>query len=189
MGVDASPESRRAAAVAWKIAQASGMSCHLVHALPGARVAKAIGSVPVHVGGRFEQVLTSARREIAVCLHGAVPPEVVRELDVRPGRAGRVVAEAVARHRGDLAVVGGKRRGIFSRAVSGSTATYLVRHPPRSRFGDCWEVDAHQPGPGRYRPLARREWDAPGGGGPGELPGRPPSRHARGGTDSLPPGT
>ncbi|HTK42416.1 MAG TPA: hypothetical protein VL287_12560 [Gemmatimonadales bacterium] len=70
VGVDASSESRRAGAVAWEIAQASGMNCHLVHAVPDARVAKAIGSVPVHdrllIGSATEWLLSRLAASLLV---------------------------------------------------------------------------------------------------------------------------
>lgn len=119
VGVDASLESRRAAAVAWKIAQSAGMHCQLVHAVRDARL--------VHVGGRFDQGLVDARKEIAKQLHGVVPPACLDALDVRAGRAARVLADAVARHRAVLMVLGGKRRSMLSRALNGSTARYLIR--------------------------------------------------------------
>jgi nucleotide-binding universal stress UspA family protein len=103
------------------------MKCHLVHAVPDGRVAKAIGSVPVHVTGGFEQGLADARKQIAKRLHGVVPPACIGALDVRAGRAARVLADAVARHRAVLMVLGGKHRSILSRALSGSTARYLIR--------------------------------------------------------------
>jgi nucleotide-binding universal stress UspA family protein len=127
VGVDASPQSVRAAAVAWRIAEAARTKCQLVHAVADVRLARATGSVPVFVGGLFERVLVDARREIAGRLHRVVPPAVVRMLDVCYGRAARVLAEAVARHGAGLVVLGGKRRGTIARALSGSTAHYLVR--------------------------------------------------------------
>ncbi len=64
---------------------------------------------------------------MAARLNRVVPPAVLRGLDVRYGRAARVVAEAVARHGAGLVVLGAKRRGTIARALSGSTAHYLVR--------------------------------------------------------------
>lgn len=126
-GVDGSPESLRAATLASQIAVAAKTRCQLVHAIPDGRLARAVGLVPVHVQELIEQVMADARREIAARLRGIVAPAVVRALEVRAGRAARVLADAVARHGAALVVLGGKRRGIVARALSGSTAHSLVR--------------------------------------------------------------
>ena len=80
VGVDAAPVSLRAAGVAWNIAAAAKTKCYFVHAVPEVR-----------------QTLTDARRQIAGRLRHVAPPAAVRALDVRAGRAARVLAEAVAR--------------------------------------------------------------------------------------------
>jgi nucleotide-binding universal stress UspA family protein len=126
-GIDGSPASLRAAALASKLAAAAKTRCQLVHAVPDGRLARAVGTVPVHARGLFERVLAEARREIAARLQGIVAPAVVQALEVRAGRAARVLADAVARHSAALVVLGGKRRGVMARALSGSTAHYLVR--------------------------------------------------------------
>lgn len=127
VGVDGSPESLRAAAVARRIAEAAGARLQVTHAVPEKQLAKAVGRVPVYVDGVFEQTLADARRRIATKLRDVVEPAVIRTLDVRAGRAARVVSDSVARCRAGLVVLGGKRHGRLSRAFGGSTAHYLVR--------------------------------------------------------------
>lgn len=126
-GVDGSPESLHAAALACKIADAARTKCQLVHAVSDMRLARAVGSVPVYVQGLFERVLADVRRDIAVRLQGVVPSAAVRALEVRTGRAAQVLAEAAVRHGAALVVLGGKRHGPLARVLSGSTAHYLAR--------------------------------------------------------------
>jgi nucleotide-binding universal stress UspA family protein len=127
VGVDGSSESLRAAAVARRIAEATGVKLHVTHAVPEARLAKAVGPVPVYVSGLFAQALGDTRRDLAAKLRGVVAPTVLKSLDVRAGRAARVLADSVARRRAGLVVLGGKRHGTLARTVRGSTAHYLAR--------------------------------------------------------------
>ncbi len=46
VGVDASPQSLRAAAVAWKIAEAARTKCQLVHAVPDVWLARRMHRMP-----------------------------------------------------------------------------------------------------------------------------------------------
>jgi nucleotide-binding universal stress UspA family protein len=127
VGVDGSSESLRAAAMARRIAEAAGVRLQVTHAVPEARLAKVIGPVPVYVSGLFAQAMADTRRDLAARLKDVVAPATLRTLDVRAGRAARVLAESVARRRAGLVVLGGKRHGRISRAVRGSTAHYLAR--------------------------------------------------------------
>jgi nucleotide-binding universal stress UspA family protein len=129
VGVDGSSESLRAAAVARRIADAAGerVRLQIMHAVPEARLAKAVGPVPVYVSGLFAQALADTRRELTGRLRGVVPPAALKTLDVRAGRAAQVLADTVARRGAGLVVLGGKRHGRLARTVRGSTAHYLAR--------------------------------------------------------------
>ncbi len=130
VGVDASPVSLRAAALAWKIAEAAKAKCYFVHAVSEQRLSPTIGSAPAYaayVRSLVWRALTAARQEITTRLRRVVPPAAARSLDVRPGRAARVLADAVARSGAGLVVLGGKHHGVLARVLSGDTAHYLVR--------------------------------------------------------------
>lgn len=129
VGVDGSSESLRAAQVARRVAEAvgGGVRLQVTHAVPEARLAKAVGPVPVYVSGLFAQALADTRRDLAGRLRGLVPPAALETLDVRAGRAAQVLADSVARRRAGLVVLGGKRHGALARTVRGSTAHYLAR--------------------------------------------------------------
>lgn len=108
VGVEPSPPSLRAAALAWTIARARGVACHVVHAVP-------------------EPLALEAGRVLTTRLRGVVPPAMARTLEVRRGRAAAVLAERAAHYHATLVVLGRKRRGLLERALGGSTAHYLVR--------------------------------------------------------------
>ncbi len=127
MGVDASPASLRAAVLGWQIAQATKTRCKLIHAVPDVELAAAVTFTSGSVRGLVQQVMGAARRDVAGRLQGVVPAALVRALEVRTGRAARVLARATIRPRAALVVLGGKPRGLLARAWSGSTAHYLVR--------------------------------------------------------------
>lgn len=129
VGVDGSSESLRAAQVARRIAEAvgGGVRLQVTHAVPEARLAKAVGPVPVYVSGLFARALAETRRDLSRRLRGVVPPAALETLDVRAGRAAQVLADSVVRRRAGLVVLGGKRHGALARTVRGSTAHYLAR--------------------------------------------------------------
>lgn len=127
VGVDGSPESLRAVAVARRIAEAARVRLQVTHAVPEARLAKLVGPVPVYVSGVFAQAMADTRRQLAAALRDIVAPATLRTLEVRAGRAAKVLAERVARSRAGLVVLGGKRHSPLARAVRGSTAHYLAR--------------------------------------------------------------
>lgn len=125
-GVDGSPESLRAAALAWRIARAADAHCILVYAVPDiwapGGVAPLMQSPEI-----FDRFGADVRRWLAEEV-GAEIPGVVREaLIVRPGRAGFVLADIAREHDAELIVVGGRHHGALGRSWGGSTAHYLVR--------------------------------------------------------------
>lgn len=127
VGVDGSSESLRAAAVARRIAEAAGVRLQVIHAVHEARLAKAVGPVPVYVSGLFAQAMSDTRRDLAARLRDVVPPAALKTLEVRAGRAAQVLADSATRRRAGLVVLGGKRHGTLARTVRGSTAHYLAR--------------------------------------------------------------
>jgi nucleotide-binding universal stress UspA family protein len=125
-GVDGSPESLRAASLAWRIAKAADTRCLLVHAVPDvwapAGVAPLVNSAEV-----FDLLVTGLRQLLARELRAEVPESIRHALIARPGRP-TVVLEEVARDIGaGLIVVGGRRHGALARGFGGSTAHNLVR--------------------------------------------------------------
>lgn len=126
VGVDGSPESVHAAALAWRLAKASGAPCRPVLAI--APVIPEPGVEPVaHAPEIYDVVLQAARRDVAATLRDTLPAEVVGALDVRFGRPERVIAEAVAERGASLVVIGGKHHGALARGLGLSTAHHLVR--------------------------------------------------------------
>jgi len=124
-GVDGSPESFRAASLAWRIARAAEARCVLVYAVP--EVWAPAGLAPlVNSPDTFDMLVADVRRQLAE--GGAEIPAAVRDtLVARPARAG-VVLDEVARECGaSLIVVGGRRHGALARGLGGTTAHHLVR--------------------------------------------------------------
>jgi nucleotide-binding universal stress UspA family protein len=127
VGVDASPPSLRAAALAWRIGRATGATCRLIHAVREPLAALAFEQASVAGHRLVERVAIESRRALLARLRRVVPPAVARTLQVWPGRAARVLAERAAYYEATLVVLGRKRHGPLARALGGSTAHYLVR--------------------------------------------------------------
>ena len=128
-GVDGSPESLRAASLAWKIARAADARCALVYAVPevwAPGVLEALANSPDIV----ERLVSDVQRLVARELGAEVPESVLQSLIARPGRPG-VVLDAVARELGaGLIAVGARQHGALARGLGGSTAHHLVRTAP-----------------------------------------------------------
>ena len=127
VGVDASPASLRAAALAWRIGRPTGATCRLVHAVRETVAALEYGQTSVEAQRLVERVTIESRRALLPRLRRVVPPVVARTLEVMPGHAARVLAERAAHYKATLVVLGRKRHGLLARALGGSTAHYLVR--------------------------------------------------------------
>jgi nucleotide-binding universal stress UspA family protein len=118
VGIDGSPDSLHAAAIASRIAQASSRACVFVYAIPPLRgldgSADIIDETIVdRLGAHVRKMLASAH----------LPGRVI----VRTGKAG-VVLHDVARERGaGLIVVAGRHHGALTRSLGASTAHHLVR--------------------------------------------------------------
>ena len=128
-GVDGSPESFRAASLAWRIARAADAQCVLVYAVP--EVWAPGGMAPlVNSSEVFDMVVSDLRHQINHELAAEVPEPIRQSLIARAGRPG-VVLDQVAREYGaGLVVVGGRHHGALVRGLGGSTTHHLVRTSP-----------------------------------------------------------
>jgi nucleotide-binding universal stress UspA family protein len=128
VGVDGSPESVRAAALGWRIAQAAGVECRLIHALPDVWAASSLAQVPTYSAQLERDLMDDARRHLDVALGDAVPRDIRDRIEVRIGRAALVLSAVIGESGGaELVVLGGKHHGPLARGFGGSTAHYLVR--------------------------------------------------------------
>lgn len=128
-GVDGSPESLRAASLAWRIAHAADTRCVLVYAVP--EVWAPGGLAPLANSQEvYERLVSELRRLLARELGAEIPDAVRQSLIARPGRPG-VVIDEIAREQGaELIVVGARHHGALARGLGGSTAHQLVRTAP-----------------------------------------------------------
>ncbi|MGE5802235.1 MAG: universal stress protein [Gemmatimonadota bacterium] len=128
-GVDGSPESFRAASLAWRIARAADARCVLVYAVP--EVWAPGGMAPlVNSPDMFERLVSDLREQLAREVGAEVPEAVRQALVARPGRPGVVLDEIVREYGASLVVVGGRQHGALVRGLGGSTAHHLVRTSP-----------------------------------------------------------
>ncbi len=127
VGVDESPSSLRAAALAGTIGQATGAPCRVVHAVPDVAAGPEFERASAFAPRLRERLILAARKALTARLRGVVAPAMARSLEVWPGRAARVLAERAAHYGATLVVLGRKRHGRLERALGGSTAHYLVR--------------------------------------------------------------
>lgn len=125
-GVDGSPESLRAAALAWRVARAADTRCVLVHAVPEVWAPGGLAPL-VNSQDIFDRLVSELRHLLDRELGAEIPASVRESLIARPGRPG-VVLDQVAREQGaELIVVGARHHGALARGLGGSTAHYLVR--------------------------------------------------------------
>jgi len=128
-GVDGSPESLRAAALAWRIARAADTRCVLVHAVPEVWAPGGLAPL-VNSPEIFDRLVSDLRHLLARELGAEVPASVRQSLVARAGRPG-IVLDEVARGQGaGLIVVGARHHGALARGLGGSTAHQLVRTAP-----------------------------------------------------------
>lgn len=125
-GVDGSPESLRAAALAWRIARAADTRCVLVHAVP--EVWAPGGMEPlVNSHEIFQRLVTEMRQLLDRELGAELPASVRQSLIARPGRPGIVLDQVAREQTAGLIVVGARHHGALARGLGGSTAHQLVR--------------------------------------------------------------
>jgi nucleotide-binding universal stress UspA family protein len=128
-GVDGSPESLHAAALAWRIARVADARCVLVYAVPEVWAPGGLAPL-VNAPEVFDLLVSDLRHLLARELGAEIPDAVRQSLIARPGRPD-VVLDAVAREQGaELIVVGARRHGALARGWGGSTAHNLVRTAP-----------------------------------------------------------
>lgn len=128
-GVDGSPESLRAAALAWRIARVADTRCVLVHAVPDLWAPGAMAPL-VNSQDIFDRLVSELRHVLDRELGAEIPASVRQSLSARPGRPG-IVLDEVAREQGaGLIVVGARHHGALARGLGGSTAHQLVRTAP-----------------------------------------------------------
>lgn len=128
VGVDGSPESVRAAALGWRIAQAARTECRLVHAVPDVWAVASLAQVPVYSPQLERDLVDDARRQLAGSLADALPGRAVDKLEIRIGQAALVLSDVVKESGGaELVALGGKHHGALARRFGGSTAHFLIR--------------------------------------------------------------
>lgn len=119
VGVDGSPDSLHAAAIASRIAEASSSPSILVYAAP--MMWTPDGLADVIENSEVTDRLVAHVRQLLATAH--IPGRVI----VRTGKAG-VVLNDVARQRGaGLIVVAGRHHAALARSLGASTAHHLVR--------------------------------------------------------------
>ncbi len=127
VGVDGSPASRRAVALAWRIAKAARADLVPVHAVPDLWLAEGLEQGPELPPQIHEALIRDARTGIERFLKAVLPPAARRHLEVRTGPAAIAIAEVARRRQAGLVVIGGRHHGTLARAAGRSTAHYLVR--------------------------------------------------------------
>ena len=127
VGVDDSPESVIAVETGIRYAKAMDVACSLAHAARD--IAPIPGTTPgtVDTGRMAEEVVALARRQVTARLKSHVPEPLLASMEVRVGRASRVLADVAADRRAGLVVLGGKRHTAVARWLGGSTAKQAVR--------------------------------------------------------------
>ena len=126
VGVEGSPESRRALELASQIAVASHVDIVAVHAVPDLWLV-GLDSVPVILPEVFDMLVQASRQQFERLLAEVVPAGVHARLEVRTGQAATGIADAARRRRAAFVVLGGKRHSALERMLGRSTAHYLVR--------------------------------------------------------------
>ena len=127
VGVDGSPASRRAVALAWRIAKAARADLVPVHAVPDLWLAEGLEQGPELPPQIHEALIRDARTGIERFLKGVLPPAARRHLETRTGPAAIAIADVARKRQAGLVVIGGRHHGTLARAVGRSTAHYLVR--------------------------------------------------------------
>jgi len=126
VGVDGSPQSIGAAALAWRIARAANAPCLMITVLPDLWTPGITGDVAVGPA-LFDALVAEVRDQLATELGSTIPASVRNALVVRTGRPGPKLL-AFAREQGaGVIVVGARPRGVMARSLGGSTAHHLVR--------------------------------------------------------------
>lgn len=127
VGVDDSPEARRALALAWRIAEAAHAQLVIVHAVPDLWLATGLDETPVVLPEVQDALTSSARKQVERVVDEVLPSSAARRIEVRTGPAAFAIAEVARQRRAELVVLGGRQHGAFARGLGRSTAHDLVR--------------------------------------------------------------
>lgn len=128
VAVDGSPESAQAAGIGWALAEAAGVPCHLIHAVPEAwQIPDEPVSYTLDADELNASALAVSRRAVLEALRGTVPQAAFRHLTIGLGRPAAVIARAARDLGAELVVIGGKHHSLLQRWLGGSTAHALVR--------------------------------------------------------------
>jgi nucleotide-binding universal stress UspA family protein len=130
VGVDLSPASLRAAAVAARIAEAGEAELIPVHAVPIVPVFS--GAAGVELGPMYspdvqDTLVRTSRAQVTHALERVLPASAIARLEVESGPSAFVLAEVAHAHRAQLVVLGGKPHGALARGLGRSTAHHMVR--------------------------------------------------------------
>lgn len=127
VGVDESPQSIAAAALAVRLAKALRGECIPVHAVREMWLAFAEEEIVDRSVELQAALIDGSRREVAKALHGHVPDETLKRLIVRPGSPAAVLRDVARVDAADAVVLGGKHHVALRRWAGGSTAHNCVR--------------------------------------------------------------
>jgi nucleotide-binding universal stress UspA family protein len=127
VGVDASEPAARAAALGWRMAEAEGTKCRLVHAARDPWAAFATLDVPERATLLTAAQLDQEREQICTALRDAVPAAALNDLVVRVGGPATVLSQEVERLGAGVVVLGGKNHSALGRWFGGSTSVNVVR--------------------------------------------------------------
>jgi nucleotide-binding universal stress UspA family protein len=75
----------------------------------------------------MQQQLDAALLGLQATIERSLPPEALRQLEVRSGRGAAAVTQAARDHQAGLIVLGGKHHSALGRWMGGSTAHHVVR--------------------------------------------------------------
>ncbi len=126
VGVDASDEAVKAAAVGTRIAEKTGTGCLLVHAVRD-NWSVAAEEIPFDLALYNEQVLGANRAAVETAMERAVPIGALEKMETRLGRPQSVLKEVVEEIDAGLIVMGGKHHPRLERWLSGSTVHQVLR--------------------------------------------------------------
>ena len=126
VGVDASDEAVKAAALGARIAARTGVRCHLVHAVRDTW-SVAAEEIPFDLATYNEQILAAKRAAVEDAMDRQVPVAMLEKLETRLGRPQRVLKEIAGELGAGLIVMGGKHHPRLERWLSGSTVHHMLR--------------------------------------------------------------
>lgn len=133
VGVDSTPESATAAAMAEWLARRAATGCRLVHAVRDewAPLAAVTGTGAGNLAEMQRLQEAVARQRVQDALRERVSPRLLESLELRIGPAPVVLQQAAAEYEAGLIVVGGKHHTALERWLGGSTSLNVVRAADR----------------------------------------------------------